>query len=109
MSLLTNPKLSYQESSLLAIIQIGIVGRLVLGKVSQAWVLPGRLHPANLTHLPLPRAEKISGCAPTCSRGYCWILPFPMSVPANMHSKDNERDNLFLRATRGGYSTTRCR
>lgn len=75
------------------IVQIGIVGRLVLGNVSQAWVLPGRLHPENLEPPP-PGKEEISGCAPTCIRGYCWILPFPMSVPANMHSKDNQRETI---------------
>lgn len=42
------PMPTHVLSAELKIVHIGTVSRLVLGKVSQAWVLPGRLHPENL-------------------------------------------------------------
>lgn len=78
------PRLSCRESLPLAFVQIGMCWLSCLGQGVTGMGLDWPAAPGK----PNPPGREISGCAPTCSRGYCWILPFPMSVPAQMHSKD---------------------
>lgn len=59
--------------------------------------------------LPPPPAEKISGCPPTCSRDIAGYCPFRCQFPQTCTAKTIRETSLFLRATRAGYRTTRCR